>query len=182
MKKILLILLIYNLGLSSLQAQWTLVLEGGGVFPLGNLARRLETGIGGDAGIYYRFDNRVRLGLGLGYYAFRQENSDLSGDELRSSIVPFTLRVGYCLGDENFEVLAQLETGLYLIGFRSLQFANNQSIVSNETRFGIAPKLGMRVLLSPRVDLLFSASFHYLIRDEVQEYYIRPGIGFLIHL
>lgn len=183
MKKIFcLFLLFISLAQAELLAQWTLELEAGGVFPLGDLARRLETGIGGDAGVYYRFDNNLRLGLGLGYYAFRQETDDLAGEELRSSIVPLTLRLAYWLGDEAFEVMGQVEAGLYLIGFRSLQFASNQSIVSNEGRFGIAPKLGMRVGLSPRVDFFFSASFHYLFREAVQEFYIRPGVGVLIHL
>lgn len=146
------------------QVSWRhqLYFNAGPQFVTGNAGDAYKTGLAIDGGYYFRATRSGFVGIAGGYHQFAGEGT--RGD---LNIIPVHLALKY-----NFSL-----TGIqpYIGGEAGPYFLSNGS---SETKFGVAPRLGLRVPLAEGIDLDLNVKYNIIFQDPENFTYVGANGGF----
>lgn len=147
-------------------------------FPGGDLSNQagLATGWGGATTFYYQLLTRQTfLSLGIGYYSFGvgSTNSNTTVTE-----IPLLLGVRYNFALTGFQPYIGAEFGAYI---GSVKVGDQVVDGSVGTDFGIQPKAGFRLPISPGFDFDASVKFHVIMSETSFSFIgLNAGIAYTI--
>ncbi len=121
------------------------------------------------AGKYGISDNKMRVGLNIGYF-FDSESED--GYTSTVFTQPITGLFEYSFMDSKFSPYAGIDAGIYRIGSRIS--GDGESLSGSESDFGIAPTVGFNYEISDKIDLNTSVKYNYILTEN----YATTGINF----
>ena len=141
--------------------QHQLYVNAGPQFVTGSASDALGTGFGIDGGYYYRADRAFFIGFTGGFHQFSADN----GGDL--TVIPLNATAKY-----NFS----------LTGIQPYIGADGgPSVLSNgdsETKFGIAPRLGLRIPVARGVDIDLTLKYSVVFDDPDNFTYVGTSGGF----
>jgi hypothetical protein len=132
-------------------------------FATGTTGDAYKTGLAIDGGYYYRVRNAVFVGLATGYHQFKGDGPGV-GD---LNVIPFHGALKYNFSLTGIQPYVGGEVGPYFL-------SNGDS----ETKFGVAPRLGLRIPLAEGIDLDVNLKYNVIFNDPDNFTYVGANGGF----
>lgn len=139
-----------------------LVFNTGPQFVTGDNADAFKTGLAIDAGYYHRASNAFFIGAFGGYHQFAGKGTTADLD-----VIPLNLAFKYNFSLTGIQPYVGGEAGLFLL--------DNGS---SSSKFGIAPRLGVRIPLSRGIDLDLNLKYNVIFNDDSNFTYVGTNGGF----
>ena len=132
-------------------------------FVTGDQSDAFKTGLAIDGGYYYRAGTAAFIGLATGYHQFKGDGPN-TGD---LNVIPLHGALKY-----NFSL-----TGIqpYVGGEFGPYFLSNGT---SETKFGVTPRLGLRIPLAEGIDLDLNLKYNLIFNDPENFTYVGANGGF----
>jgi len=132
-------------------------------FVTGDQSDAFKTGLAIDVAYYYRASNAGFVGLATGLHQFKGDAAAAADID----IIPLHAALKY-----NFSL-----TGIqpYVGGQGGLSIVNNGD---SETKFGVAPRLGLRIPLAEGIDLDLNLTYNVIFDDPDNLTYVGANGGF----
>ncbi|MDR1729134.1 MAG: porin family protein [Prevotellaceae bacterium] len=165
----------------SVNAQWKAGADLGIQIPIGTFGDAYNLGVGGTVAGEYLVTESIGAGLQLGYFSFG--GKEIMGIETGSmSVVPITATGKYYFLREGFKPYAGLDLGFYVLSFESPDLFGLGSITVSETKFGLAPVLGLQYEFSDNWALDGNLKYNYVTAsgDALSTFGINVGIVYTI--
>jgi opacity protein-like surface antigen len=136
--------------------QHQIYFNSGPQFVTGDAADGYKTGLAIDGGYYYRASDAFFIGLAGGYHQFvgKGGNPDLD-------IIPVHLAFKYNFSLTGVQPYIGVEGGPYFVDG-----------AESSTEYGFAPRLGLRIPLSPGFDLDLNVKYNVITQEENNFNYI----------
>lgn len=131
-------------------------------FPTGDFGDGFKTGLAIDAGYYYRASSNFFVGLMGGYHQFA-----VDGTDGQLNLIPIHAGLKYNFSLTGIQPYVGVEGGPYFV-------SNGDS----DTRFGVAPRIGLRVPLSRGIDLDLNLKYNVVFDDPSNTTYVGANGGF----
>lgn len=131
-------------------------------FPTGTFGDSYKTGLAIDAGYYYRASSNLFVGIMGGYHQFAASQGDG-----QLNLIPINAGVKYNFSLTGIQPYVGVEGGPYFL-------SNGDS----ETRFGVSPRIGLRVPLSSGIDLDLNLKYNVVFGDPNNATYVGANGGF----
>lgn len=169
MKKLLLAVAVVMFAMSA-NAQLKLGVSGGLALPMGDFGDAAKMGFGGGVSGKYMLNEKMALGLGVGYYSFSAKD-DAGGSDLSFSIMPITAIFNYYLATEGFKPYVGADLGFYSFKTKFM------GISASVSKLGFAPTVGFAYGLSDKMDLDVNAKYNYITTEGSATSYIGINVG-----
>ncbi len=124
------------------------------------------------AGKYGFSDNKMRVGLNIGYY-FDSESED--GETATYFTQPITALFEYSFTDNDFSPYAGIDAGIYRIGY---SFDGESE---SESEIGFAPAVGCNYNVSDKVAINLNIKYNYILTEEIATTGINANAGVVIN-
>ena len=141
--------------------QHQLYVNAGPQFVTGSASDALGTGFGIDGGYYYRADRAFFIGLTAGFHQF----SSSSGANL--TVVPLNATAKYNFSLTGIQPYIGADGGPFVL-------SNGDS----GTKFGIAPRLGLRIPVARGIDIDLTLKYSVVFNDSDNVTYVGTNGGF----
>lgn len=130
--------------------------NGGAQFITGDASDAYKTGLAIDGGYYYRASRALFIGVAGGYHQFAGQGATPDID-----IIPVHLATKYNFSLTGVQPYIGVEGGPYFV-----------NAAENTTEFGLAPRLGLRIPLSPGFDLDLNVKYNVIFQDNDEFTYV----------
>jgi hypothetical protein len=132
-------------------------------FVTGDASDAYKTGLAIDVGYYYRASNAGFVGLATGLHQFKGDAAGAADID----IIPLHAALKY-----NFSL-----TGIqpYVGGEGGLSIVSNGD---SETKFGVVPRIGLRIPLAEGIDLDLNLKYNVVFQDSDNFTYVGTNGGF----
>lgn len=149
-----------------------IVLNAGPQYPTGDMDDVYKTGVAFDAGYYHRTSYHFFVGIFGGYHQFKNEGGGLNlglGGNADVDIIPLNLAFKY-----NFKL-----TGVQpYIGAEGGPFFLQADNGNSSTKFGLAPRLGLRIPIGRGIDIDLNLKYNVIFSDDSNFTYAGTNGGF----
>lgn len=178
MKKLLLaaVVVLFSLGAS---AQFKLGVSGGLGLPMGDFGDGYKMGFGGGVAGKYMLNEKLAVGLNIGYYSFTAKD-EFGGSDVKFSAMPITGLINYYFATEGFKPYVGADLGFYSCksktNFMGVDFS------ATATKFGFAPTVGFAYGLSDKMDLDVNAKYHFISTEGSSTSFLGINVGLIFAL
>jgi hypothetical protein len=142
--------------------QHQVTFNSGPQFVTGDASDSYKTGLAIDVGYYYRASSNFFVGVAGGLHQFAGEGG--AGD---LNVIPLNLAFKYNFALTGIQPYIGAEGGPYIL-----------SNGSSETKFGVTPRIGLRVPLSRGIDLDLNLKYNVVLQDPDNFTYVGANGGF----
>jgi len=132
-------------------------------FVTGDQSDAFKTGLAIDGGYYYRAGTGAFIGLATGYHQFKGDGPG-TGD---LNVIPLHGALKYNFSLTGIQPYVGGEVGPYFL-------SNGES----ETKFGVTPRLGIRIPLAEGIDLDLNLKYNVIFNDPDNLTYVGGNAGF----
>ena len=147
--------------------QHQLYVNAGPQFVTGSASDALGTGFGIDGGYYYRADRAFFIGFTGGFHQFSADN----GGDL--TVIPLNATAKYNFSLTGIQPYIGADGGPFV-----LSNGNSETNVDSGTKFGIAPRLGLRIPVARGVDIDLTLKYSVVFGDPDNVTYVGTNGGF----
>ena len=141
----------------SASAQIKVNVGGGLLFPMGDFGDAAKTGFGANVGGKYMLNEKMAVGLNVGYFMMGEKF-----DGLKISVIPVSGSFSYYFGEGAFKPYASAELGYYTTKVKIDALDMDES----ESDLGFAPVFGVEYALSDKLALDVNAKYHYIMTED----------------
>lgn len=183
MKKLLLIVAVAFFAIS-VNAQIKLGANLGLSLPTGDFGDSFKAGFGGGVMGKYALNDKMAVGLNIGYYSHKAKDA-AGGSDVTFSYMPITGSFQYFLGTEGFKPYVGADLGFYSCKAKTPSVTYMGVTVggtTTETDFGFAPVIGFEYGLSESLALDVNAKYHMISTSGSSTNAIGINVGLLYSL
>jgi hypothetical protein len=186
MKKILLATVVVLFAISA-NAQLKIGVNGGLGLPMGSFGDANKMGFGGGVVGKYLLNEKIALGLNIGYYSFAGKDLGLGITGEKLSIMPITALFNFYFASEGFKPYVGADLGFYSVKYKTPTidlggFGTIEGSSETLTKIGFAPTVGFEASLSEKVGLDVNAKYHYISTEGDATSYIGINVGLIFAL
>ena len=178
MKKLLVAVALVMFAFSA-NAQLKIGVGGGVALPMGDFGDGFKMGFGGGVAGKYMLNEKLALGLNLGYYSFTAKD-EAGGSDVKFSVMPITALVNYYFATEGFKPYVGADLGFYAC--KSKVSVLGMDVSATATKLGFAPTLGFEYGFSDKMGLDVNAKYHYITTEGSSTSYVGINLGLVFTL
>lgn len=177
------ILLLSAFSTASFAQGFNASIKAGVAFPVGNFSDAAGTGAGGEGSIEYMATPNLGLLFTAGYYSFGAKD-DTPGMDYSFSTLPLLLGARYYFTNMTLQPYIGADAGLHFLTAEvtTTTVLGESSVKNDETKFGIAPVLGLVYYMPPNFSFDLAAKYNHIFTEDEATGFITVIAGFKVVL